>query len=96
MPVWADAFGTEKQKSIWLTFLLLGSPVGVITGYILTYYMDMYFTWEWSFYIQAMVLIPCSIVMFLIPHKYLDISFTQYFKQKCHERANNEIYIKTQ
>lgn len=51
MPVWADAYGTEKQKSIWLTILLLASPMGVIFGYTLTFYMIKYFSWEWSFYL---------------------------------------------
>lgn len=36
MPVWADAFANEKQKSAWLTFLILASPLGVIMGFIMT------------------------------------------------------------
>jgi len=36
MPVWADAFANEKQKSVWLTFLILASPLGVVFGYIMT------------------------------------------------------------
>lgn len=51
MPVWADAYGNEKQKSAWLTILLLASPVGVVLGYTLTYYMIENLSWEWSFYI---------------------------------------------
>jgi len=39
MPVWADQFGNEQQKSIWLTFLLLAAPVGNVIGFTLTYYM---------------------------------------------------------
>ena len=36
MPVWADSFANEKQKSVWLTFLILASPVGVIIGFLMT------------------------------------------------------------
>ena len=36
MPVWADGFANEKQKSTWLTILILASPVGVIFGYIIS------------------------------------------------------------
>lgn len=51
MPVWADAMGTEHQKSIWMTILLLASPLGVVLGYTLTYYMDIHLSWEYSFYV---------------------------------------------
>ena len=36
MPVWVDAFANEKQKTIWLTFLILASPLGIVFGYIIT------------------------------------------------------------
>jgi len=35
-PVWADAFANEKQKSTWLTILVLASPLGVVFGYIMS------------------------------------------------------------
>jgi sugar phosphate permease len=50
-PVWTDTFGPEKFKSIWLTLMLLASPLGLVLGYAVTYYMNMYKTWEWSFYL---------------------------------------------
>ena len=34
-PVWADTFGSEETKSIWLSISLLASPVGIFTGFIL-------------------------------------------------------------
>ena len=51
MPVWVDTFGSESQKSIWLTINMLAAPLGVVLGYTLTYYMNKYQTWEWSFII---------------------------------------------
>jgi hypothetical protein len=39
-PVWADAFGSEKQKSLWITVLLLCSPLGVFFGFSLTSFMN--------------------------------------------------------
>mmetsp|Transcript_29990 Transcript_29990/g.45856 ORF Transcript_29990/g.45856 Transcript_29990/m.45856 type:complete len:199 (+) Transcript_29990:390-986(+) len=36
-PVWADTFGTIKLKTVWLTFLLLAAPLGIVIGYSLTY-----------------------------------------------------------
>jgi predicted MFS family arabinose efflux permease len=35
-PVWADIFAKENLKSIWLTFLILGSPLGLVLGFALT------------------------------------------------------------
>lgn len=72
-PVWADAFGNEKQKSIWLTILLLASPLGVVLGYTLTFYMQKYLTWEWSFYIQAIAILPCVGCFMITPSKYINI-----------------------
>ena len=51
MPVWADAFAPESQKSAWLTFLILASPLGVVGGFTLTSFMVAYKTWRWSFYL---------------------------------------------
>jgi len=52
-PVWADAFGSEKLKNIWITILLLSSPLGIFVGFMLTSFLahSKNFGWEWSFYI---------------------------------------------
>lgn len=51
MPVWADVYANEKQKSTWVTFLLLSSPLGIVGGYTLTSFMVTYYTWKVSFYV---------------------------------------------
>jgi len=35
-PVWVDLFAPEKWKTLWLTFLQLSVPLGVILGYAFT------------------------------------------------------------
>jgi len=36
MPVWADTFAKdEKQKSAWITFLVLATPLGIVIGFSL-------------------------------------------------------------
>jgi predicted MFS family arabinose efflux permease len=50
-PVWADVYGDEIQKSKWLTYLLISSPLGVISGYGLTAALLNNIGWRWSFYI---------------------------------------------
>lgn len=38
-PVWVDIFSPEKWRTLWLTFLQLAVPLGVILGYSLTAFM---------------------------------------------------------
>ena len=35
MPVWANTFGNPSQQALWMTYLMITSPLGVIIGYIL-------------------------------------------------------------
>ena len=84
MPVWADTFGAdEKTKSLWMTILLLASPLGIVLGYTLTYYMILSHTWEWSFYIQAIALAPCVVCFLITPSRYIDIEQTIGYKNEC-------------
>ena len=32
---------------------MLAAPLGIVGGYMLTYYMNKYHSWEWSFYLQS-------------------------------------------
>ena len=48
-PVWADAFGSEKLKSLWITVLLICSPIGIFIGFTMTSVMNAYGSWEMSF-----------------------------------------------
>jgi MFS family permease len=62
-PVWVDFFG-EKNKTRWVSYLQIGPPLGVFTGYALTAIFNEIGTyvsfvgWRWSFYIQILLLIP--------------------------------------
>jgi len=51
MPVWADAFGDEIQKSNWLTYLLISNPLGEVLGYGLCAAFQENIGWRWAFYI---------------------------------------------
>lgn len=76
MPVWTDTFCDEKFKSIALTVCMLCSPLGIVGGYLLTYYMVLYYTWEYSFYVQSIAIIPCFVVLILTPDKYINVQMT--------------------
>lgn len=86
MPVWADAFANEKQKSVWLTFLILASPLGVVFGYIMTSIYVAKFGdegWRYSFFTQCGLLAPMSLGFLMTPQKYLDIDRTNSYRDKC-------------
>ena len=50
MPVWADTFAAESQKTAWLTFLILASVLGIVLGFSLTTVMVAWLTWRYAFY----------------------------------------------
>ena len=35
-PVWADTFGNERQKAMWISYLIIATPLGTIIGYLMT------------------------------------------------------------
>lgn len=86
-PVWADVFGTEIQKSQWLTYLLIASPLGVIMGYGMTAVFLDNIGWRWAFYIQSILLLPSMVGIVLIPFEYFDVQGTT---RKMREIRNKE------
>ena len=80
-PVWADVFGNEGQKSTWLTYLLIASPLGVVMGYGLTAIVLDNIGWRYAFYIQALLLTPSMIGIIMTPYEYFDVHGTSKRKQ---------------
>mmetsp|Transcript_23060 Transcript_23060/g.35690 ORF Transcript_23060/g.35690 Transcript_23060/m.35690 type:complete len:129 (-) Transcript_23060:877-1263(-) len=75
-PVWADVYGDELQKSKWLTYLLIASPLGVIMGYGLCASFLNNIGWRWAFYVQSFLLMPSLIGIFMTSSKYIDVNYT--------------------
>ena len=82
MPVYADVFGDEVQKSRWLTYLIISNPLGVVMGYGMCAAFLENIGWRWAFYIQSMLLVPSFLVLFTMPRKYVDV-------QRLAERLKN-------
>lgn len=80
-PVWADTFGNEQQKAIWISYLIIATPLGTIIGYLMTAIFQDNIGWRFVFWIQALALIPSTVYILLIPRKYQDVTMTgQYIK----------------
>ena len=71
---------------MWLTVALIASPLGIVTGYGLTFAMIKYATWEWSFYIQSIAICPFILIIIFTPSHYFDVEATVKFKQECSEK----------
>ena len=41
-PVWVDIYGEGEKKTQWLSNLLLGVPLGIIIGYVMTALFSIY------------------------------------------------------
>lgn len=74
--MWADLFGNEEQKSSWLSILIVSSPLGNILGYVLSASIQDGIGWRWSFYIQAILMGPIALGIFVMPAKYMDLKST--------------------
>jgi predicted MFS family arabinose efflux permease len=51
LPVWADSFGTEKEKPQWFALLIISNPLGTVLGYAVAAFVQESFGWRAAFYI---------------------------------------------
>jgi len=55
---------------------LIAAPIGIVSGYSMSAAFLNNLGWRWAFYVQAVLMLPCMIIMFAIPSKYMDIKNT--------------------
>lgn len=79
---------------MWITILLLSSPLGIFLGFMLTSIVTRVHSmgWEWSFYIQASMMIPCCMAIFFANGKMFDIQEANKFRLKCVDKIE-KLYI---
>jgi MFS family permease len=86
-PVWADAMGSEKVKTIWVSGLLLCSPLGIFVGFTMTSYMVANYRWEYSFIVQACIAVPCVAAILYTPLEYLNIDAAIQHRGECAKKV---------
>jgi MFS family permease len=74
MPIWTDTYGNDAQKTKWLTYMLISSPLGVIIGYGMAAVLQNGIGWRWAFYIQSIMLLPSMVGLMITPSKYYEIN----------------------
>ena len=78
-----DTYGTTKSKPVWLSAMLLSSPMGVLMGYGMTAQLH---NWRLSFFLQGMIVCSMSALMLLVPKHYVNINEALEAKQTEKER----------
>ena len=89
--MWTDTFCEEKFKSLALTINMLAAPLGIVGGYLLTYLMNKYKTWEWAFYVQCIAIIPCFVFLLLVPEKYLNVESTVLARKRIQKNVSADV-----
>ena len=51
IPIWADFFAPKDKKSQWMTTIIGGVTLGMLSGYLVTALISSLVDWRWSFYI---------------------------------------------
>ena len=88
-PIWVDQYGVKGMKTIWLTFLQIGIPLGSILGYLIEACSIKYYkSWEGGFYIQIFLICSCSGILFLTPDKFFERNYRH--SESTQEEIENE------
>ena len=75
-PVWVDQFGIFQIRTIWLSYLQLGSVFGTLIGYAFEgFCIKKFNNWRYGFYIQCILLIISIIVFLLSPDKFFSRNY---------------------
>lgn len=69
LPVWCDQYGPKKHKTIMITLVQLGTPLGVVIGFGLCTLIGKT-KWEYSFGIEGIILGALGILIIFFPQLY--------------------------
>lgn len=74
-PIWVDSYSLDAQKkSSQLTLMMLGPVIGIVIGYIVSAAMiSNGCTWQSTFYVHASLNLICSVIICLVPSRYVNI-----------------------
>lgn len=69
LPVWCDQYGPKKHKTIMITIIQLGTPLGIVLGFGLCTLIGKTI-WEYSFGIEGIILGAMGILLIFFPQLY--------------------------
>ena len=89
-PVWVDQYGVNKEKTLWLTFLQLGVPVGTMCGYVLeAFYIKQFGKWKYAFYTQIVFICLCVVAIIVTPDKFFSRNYRH--SESTQEQINSDL-----
>ena len=78
LPVWCDQYAKKEKRTIWVTLVQIGNPIGIIFGYGLGMICDSIFPisgWRTAFAVEGVVLIICALIVFLFEDSFFSEKF---------------------
>ncbi len=91
-PIWVDQYGVKGMKTMWLTFLQMGVPLGWIIGFLIEVGSIKYYkSWEGGFIMQIILVCVCNIILFLTPDKFFERNYKH--SESTQEEIENEFKI---
>ena len=78
LPVWCDQYAKKDNKTIWVTLVQIGNPIGIIIGYGLSMACDIIFPisgWISSFAIEGVILVIYAIIILFFDRIYFSEKF---------------------
>ena len=79
LPVWCDQYAKKKNKTIWVTLVQIGNPIGIILGYglgsICEPIIHDWHGWRLAFIIEGITLIICAIIILFFDEIYFSEKF---------------------
>jgi MFS family permease len=70
IPPWIATNSDEKTRSIWLATFNTAIPVGTALGYIYSSLISTTIGWQWTFFIEATLILPFLLFLFSILHRF--------------------------
>ena len=68
LPVWCDQYGSKKARTMMVTIVQVGNPLGIVFGFGICTLLSS--NWKASFAIEAGVLCLLGIIILIFPKKY--------------------------
>ena len=80
LPVWCDQYGKKKNRTLMVTLVQLGNPIGIILGYGMAmacdaFAPDDYSGWRIAFAVEGVILIISGLIILGFKKKYFSEKF---------------------
>lgn len=92
-PIWVDDFAPTSAKSLWMSLVQAGVPLGITFGYLAVGFVEANTTlsWRYFFYGQSCLLLLCTVFFLTNPDNSLNrpIHFTAVRKDTMEHQHSN-------